>query len=247
MIELKKDQFDSEIFRQEVFRFALSGPITVDQLRHAFEAKKIDLLFCVSDFDYGAIRALEEAYFKFINIRNTYKLHKDVLRGERVASKLPGKLEASVIKHSVGKTIFSDGSIVKMASIIGSASRYFQDQLISRQNAEAIYVAWLKNSLYNGYADEVFTIATSTQELAGFISLKIKNGYGHIDLIGVHDEYQNKGLGGVLMAKAVEYFNSRNIKEIYVATEGENIKANIFYQRKGFVIDRVQLVYHKHF
>ena len=78
------------------------------------------------------------------------------------------------------------------------------------------------------------------------MTLKVKDGIGDIDLIGVLSAFQGKGFGSFLLLQAVSSFQSNNIRDIVVVTEGENIPANALYQLNGFVLSSVALAYHRH-
>ena len=177
-----------------------------------------------------------------MSIRNTYKL-----AGSGYTARSTQKLDDrfKVLQYSKDKPKISKPDILRFARIIGATSRYFHDSAIPKIYAERLYVRWIENSL-KGYADECFMVMRGGR-LAGLITLKIKEAAGYIDLIGVGENYQGIGLGGVLASRSIEYFKSKNIKNIFVVTEGENLQANIFYQKNGFITQNVELVYHKHF
>ena len=132
-----------------------------------------------------------------------------------------------------------------MADIIGSTSRYFKDKQIPREKAMEIYVTWINNSIYNRYANESFFIMKG-DKLTGLVTLKVKDNNGCIDLIGVHNDFQGLGLGKLLLQRGIQYFVDGGAGGIFVVSEGENIPATAFYQKTGFVINKVELVYHRH-
>ncbi len=83
-------------------------------------------------------------------------------------------------------------------------------------------------------------------EIAGILSLKKDQDKFFIDLLGVNSNYRRFGLASVLLSKAIEWASSFD-GSIYSYTQGENIIANRFYQKNGFITKGFKLIYHKIF
>ena len=75
----------------------------------------------------------------------------------------------------------------------------------------------------------------------GFISIKIHYGHtGDIYVFGVLPEYQGRGIGRLLLAKAEEYLKNNNCKYIIVKTLSDIVeyepyeRTRLFYKKVGF-------------
>lgn len=116
--------------------------------------------------------------------------------------------------------------------------------------ANAFRKEWVKNNL-DGRADYTY-IAKETlkpnPDVVGFLCLKDNNGFGigKIDMVGVRKDMQNKGLGGQLVASAINYFIEKGTSGIEASTQAKNYPAIAMYQRAGFKITGSSLTFHWH-
>ncbi|NJM40545.1 MAG: GNAT family N-acetyltransferase [Anaerolineae bacterium] len=108
-----------------------------------------------------------------------------------------------------------------------------------------MYVAWLNNSVFNGYAvDSV--LAFQGERLIGIHTVKTKQGVGIVDLIGIIPDLQNAGLGGALLKGGFDIMRAHGATRVEVVTENENIQGSRFYQKNGFRLTDMKLVWHRH-
>jgi ribosomal protein S18 acetylase RimI-like enzyme len=133
-----------------------------------------------------------------------------------------------------------------MAEILGRTSRYFKDKQISPKTSLQLYVTWIENSIFNGYANQCVLLMKDNR-LAGIHTMKLKNGTGVVDLIGLGKDFQNMGFGKTLLEEGIKWMQKQDVDTIEVITEAENIPATAFYQKNGFIMKDIELVYHKHF
>lgn len=242
MIKFYKDGFDSNIFGGNIYKLFIDKKIeSEDVITNLLKNKDISYIFCFTTFNNFNIDILTKLGFRLISIRNIYKKIFDKVNP---SLKIPAGYK--IFRNSKRQIELSDIQITDIANVIGNTSRYFKDNKLPKKKSLNLYRNWIKNSLYRGYADESFVIFKN-KSLAGIITLKIKPEGGYVDLIGIAREFQNKGLGGVLLQKGVKYLLGKKIKNMYTITEGENVPASRFYQKNGFILDDVQLVYHKNF
>lgn len=243
MINFTQDGFDTKILGRNVFKLFLEKDIENEkELPDLSGNGEIESIFCFTVFSHRNIHLLNKLGFALISIRNTYKLSSDP-RNLRTSACAAGGCD--VIRCSKSPIQLNRQDIRDMADIIGSTSRYFKDKQIPREKALNIYINWINNSIYNRYANESFLIMKGAR-LAGLIALKVKDNNGYIDLIGVHNDFQGLGLGKLLLQRGLQYFVDGGVGGIFVVSEGENIQASAFYQKTGFVINKVELVYHRH-
>lgn len=241
MIKYFKDPFDSKIFEKEVYKLIIEKFVSEKQIKNLFQKKSQNLVFCFTPFCNKNIKVLESLNFNFTSIRTTYKY--------RITKALKTNLPSSIFKiNQLSKTPINlyKNNLKNLANILAQTSHYCKDPQLTSKKAEKLYITWLENSLYHKYADEAFYI-TVKNRCIGLITLKIKENQGFIDLIGLEKKFQHQGLGKSLLAKGINYFQNKKIKNLLAITEGENIPANRFYQKNTFIVDKIELVYHKHF
>jgi ribosomal protein S18 acetylase RimI-like enzyme len=124
-------------------------------------------------------------------------------------------------------------------------SRFYYDEHFPREQCSRLYQVWLRKSCESG--DTRVLVAEWDGKLAGFITCEVHESarQGSIGLVGVSASARGLGIGNALVSKASEYFAGQSIAVVNVVTQGRNIAAQRLYQRCGYVLESVQLWYHK--
>lgn len=237
-MKIIKEEFDSSILGEDVYTMTLEDKTTVLAIEEAVKKVHKGIIFCFSPVILGIVNVLEKQGFNFVSIRNTYKLAGAIV----VSESLPEGY--SVTQFALSDTI-RESDVFNLAHNIYTFSRYFKDVLIPKDKSRAIYIQWVNNSLYKKYAQRCY-LAWHRNKPIGICTVKIRGNEGYIDLLGVLPGHQDKKIGKQLLAKSLDYLQSCKLGNIFVVTEGENIRANIFYQKNHFLLHRIELVYHKH-
>ena len=105
--------------------------------------------------------------------------------------------------------------------------------------ADKLHKIWIRNCFQNNLADRILVYKLEN-EPAGFIACKIEKfrqiKYGRIVLVGISSEFQGKGIGGILIKNAKNWFFDNNCRFIIVRTEAKNYPAIKVYQKNNFYI-----------
>jgi len=125
-------------------------------------------------------------------------------------------------------------------------TRFYNDYNFPRSSCDLLYETWIEKSV-SGYADVVFVVDEHSVPIGYVTCHSDEYTKGHIGLIAIKEDSHGKGLGELLIGKAFEWFSQRNIKIVTVVTQGQNISGQRFYQKCGFWVKGVQIVYHKWF
>lgn len=240
MLKLHPDPFDSEFLGRPVGKLYLDRPIRDSHTLSALLKKnKGTRVVCFAAFFSENIAALERLHFRLQSIRATYTRSL-----ERFARPARVRRGFTILAHSRVPLCAPEGELRALARVIGAHGRYAQDRTLSRNTRERIYTTWIVNSLHHGYAEEVF-YALYGGRLTGLITLKRNSNTAVIDLLGVHSRYQGKGIGGALVDRALRYAAEQECERVEVVTSLEHEEINAFYQKKGFMLRSVQLIYQK--
>lgn len=245
-MDFYQDKFDTELLKKNAYKLILGAEDDFskeapDALR-SIEAPA--MICCISEFNADNIDGIQANGFKFISTRNTYQTAVSNLRspGNEINNLEIVRLSGCGRENEI-PGIESYDALIR---VIAPKGRFYKDVAIPKDVAHMVYKKWVFNSLFNGFADEVVLLKVG-MEVAGFISLKIRDKMGAIDLIMIDTNYQGKGLGSALLSQAKVFFLENGITAISVGTEAENIQSNIFYQRNGFILKNFHLIFHKHF
>lgn len=240
IVHFQKNEFDSTLLEKQVWKMELSTDRVAEaDVARLFAKEHPDMVACFARWNETIISLLETLGFHYIDVRSEYKLsEKKTVAG--------GSSEFEINYSSTGNVQLEREETLSMARTIGSVSRYWYDSIVPRDLVEKLYVAWIENSLWHGYAAEVITVR-SQGTLAALTTLKVAGEVGYIDIIGVNPLFEKRGLGTLLIVLAIDFFQKRNITDIRVITGARNLAANRLYQKNGFIILDTSLIYHKHF
>lgn len=86
---------------------------------------------------------------------------------------------------------------------------------------------------------EGIRLAWEGQRLAGFCWTKVHGpGEGEIYIIGVHPDFQGRGLGAALVGEGMRHLAAAGCERVFLYTEGDNRAAIGMYERLGFEVER---------
>lgn len=241
----KKDDFDTKFLGLNSYKFIVDETTKTSFSDVRLLLKNIvspSLVCCIVPWGHTFVPHLLTEGFKLIGTKCKYGKKLDRSSGTPVSSS-DVKIRFSSIQES---EIFGDIDAYSiLIETLSKVSRYHKDAAIHQNTSNKIYKAWFFNSLFNGYADEVL-VAQYNELNVGFMSLKVEGKTALIDLVVVDPRYQNLSIGALLLSHAIHHLEGLGINYIAVETEAENIGANRFYQKNGFLSEDFSLVLHKH-
>lgn len=169
--------------------------------------------------DFLTIHALEDEGFRLVD--GCIKLETEILE---LRDKTPQN-----IRNAEEKDI---PQLKRLASCVFSQTRFYNDPLIKKSQADTIYSEWIKNSILGNAADAVL-IWEDENLPRGFITLGKD---GTIILIAVDVKQQGKGIGKWLIKSASSQFKNFGVKSSTVETQMTNAQALRLYQACGYKI-----------
>jgi TDP-D-fucosamine acetyltransferase len=193
----------------------------------------VDCVYCLAvAADRDSVWALEGAGFVARDLRIDFA---------RPAT--PGPAAASAVRR------WEPGDLGRLEVIAREAfavTRFTMDPHFPPDAVDRLYAAWITNSC-RGYADEVLVFAPDDAPI-GFVTLHLEHDRaGRIGLIGVDSGSRGMGTGRHLMTSALAWFGAKGQREVRVATQGANVRAQRFYQQSGFVSVSAHTWYHRWF
>ena len=212
------------------------------EITACLEGKAADAVFCFTNFHHANFRALQALGFDLISVRNTYE--KSIKTETKSVLETESVYDFELVRASAARDRIRPADLDVLADVIGATSRYYKDAHIAQDKAHAVYVTWLNNSIFNGYALDSI-LAFQGERLVGIHTVKVKNGVGMIDLIGVAPDLQNAGVGRALLNTGLDVMREHGASTVEVTTENENVPGSRFYQKHGFKLISMMLVWHR--
>ncbi len=127
-----------------------------------------------------------------------------------------------------------------------SDSRFYYDGHFDPKKCDELYAIWIEKSV-RGAADQVLVWDENGAAVAYMTGKLLPDDIGSVELVGVHPDWQGKGIGYQLTMQILAWFQQQGVKRVTVVTQGRNIGAQALYQRCGFVTLSTELWYHKWF
>jgi dTDP-4-amino-4,6-dideoxy-D-galactose acyltransferase len=168
------------------------------------------------------------------DLRTTFAIDFDTLPPEALLPSVP--IEPYV--PSMPKT-----DLVALAIQSGEYSRFAVDPKVPRDKFEALYMAWINNSVTKELAREVLVLPVGSR-LAGMVTLGDKAGRGDIGLIAVDTAFRGRRYGEALTRAAQAWFVANGYRYGQVVTQGRNIAACNLYRKCGYSVETVEHFYH---
>lgn len=132
--------------------------------------------------------------------------------------------------------------LIHISEVSGGHSRYKLDKNFKSQEFERLYREWIRKSLTGEIADDVIAYMNSG-EVAGLVTVKLKETEAHIGLIAVTEKVQGKGVGSVLINAVEDFAFKHGARTLHVPTQKNNEGSCRFYSKNGFSIEYEEFIY----
>lgn len=229
--------WDSEIFNTKVAKI-LTPQLTAAELESLLlqlKAQEANLIYWAAADNSAHLSAVMDRYNGFLADRKmTYLCH---------LKPLP-LFESTDLPYQIEEYPSSIPSqeLIDLAYLSGSYSRFQTDPGITEQQFKTVYRLWITNSVNKQLAEKVLVVKIQNQ-LAGMITLGVKEGRGDIGLLAVNEAYRGLKIGTALVKAALEYFRQR-FEYVQVVTQQANLPACKLYESCGFWVEKIENFYH---
>jgi ribosomal protein S18 acetylase RimI-like enzyme len=184
-----------------------------------------------------AVKALECAGFSVVETSLTFSRSSDA-----PPASAPGGVAVGPLQPQ-----WREGAL----DIAGSAFKYTRfhvDPKVGLVPAHRLKREWIQ-SYVNGTRGDALLVAHDGNRVLGFSAMltidRADQPAAVIDLIAVHPDYQQRGIGVALIEAGARHYQSR-YPSIEVTTQASNIPSVRLYERVGFRLIRSTFVLHRH-
>lgn len=229
-------EWDSDFFGYKIGRL-IPERLSLDdaaELRREMSARGFRCVYAFLDNGgIDSVRAAAEGRMILSDIRIVYELD-----AERFFSARSSDPKIKLLDEPNAADL---DILRKIAREISGVSRFSFDPLFAPK-APAMYELWVENIVRDPQG--AIIAARSGDVVSGFIGCVSRGDEAELVLVGVDDAMRGAGLGGQLVFATTLYLLRRGAKKIRVKTQLRNLPANRLYQRNGFVVSDVKLIYH---
>ena len=190
-------------------------------------AKNYDLVYVFSS--HGLKFSGDKA--KLVDQKVVYSVSKDV----------SAELNPNIEIWDGNKGVTDD--LLYLALVSGKYSRFKMDEQFLSGSYERLYSSWIEQSVSGVIASEVFCYMVDGVPI-GLVTLNRKAEVGTIGLVAIHDKFQHRGIGTIMMQHVIRYAIENQCKKLSVATQLENVPACKLYENNGFEVEYVTDVWH---
>lgn len=157
-----------------------------------------------------------------------------------------------IIREATGKNINLVNTIdssfeVKTKLQLKLCEGKFSYQIVSAGQRTKSYVYdEIDYSVYiNDENKKIFFLFNGDEFAGQIILLKYWSNYCYINDLRVVEKYRGKGIGKLLIEKAIEWAKEKNCIGMQVETQDVNVNACKFYERMGFTLGGIDLFRYK--
>ncbi len=134
--------------------------------------------------------------------------------------------------------------LMALAVGAGEFSRFRRDTRIRQAAFRGLYEAWIRRAVAGDIADRVFVASRSGDATLGVVTVRVRDGNGEIGLLSVAECARRKGIGGLLMNRALDWIEASGASVASVVTQLDNTAACRLYEQFRFELMDVAHVYH---
>lgn len=112
---------------------------------------------------------------------------------------------------------------------------------------ESFPISWSKESFISEIQNPLahYLIATSNDEVIGFVGVWIVVGEANITNIAVSSNFRGQGVANLLMTSALKLCKENDVTEMNLEVRASNITAQKLYEKFGFIKEGVRKKYYE--
>jgi GNAT superfamily N-acetyltransferase len=189
----------------------------------------------------SVIRQLHEVGFRIADVNVTLTLDTSQW-GESRDTTSRNRYEVGAIRPE------EKSRVMEIARSCFRYSRFHFDPYVPRDTADAVKAEWVRSYMEGRRGDRLF-IARADDKPVGFLAALVQYDSAAatavVDLIGVANTHQGRGIGEALVRAFADYYRHR-CGQLQIGTQVANIPSLRMSQKCGFAVTGSTYVFHKH-
>ncbi len=184
-----------------------------------------------------------------ISLNENYKKNNGFLVDEKITflQIIPLKIPQNSLTEIYNETE-THPDLIKLGLQSSEFSRFKLDTNFKHENLkedifEKLYTIWIENAVNKKIAEKII-IQKENEKIIGLLTLGIKNNRADIGILAVDTDFRGKKIGQNLILRAFEESKKLRQTQIQVVTQKANQNAYYFYEKMGFILEKVENIYH---
>jgi dTDP-4-amino-4,6-dideoxy-D-galactose acyltransferase len=216
--------------------------------------EQVECLYLLADAaDFETAPLAEAAGFRLVDVRVTLERrtgaawHGEAGPGAGGERREPAADPSLLVRPAVPADL---PELRRIAAASHRDSRFYHDPHFGRARCDELYATWIEKCCADPAG--AVLVAELKDKPCGYITLDVAAGgegriagEGRIGLFAVGEAAQGRGVGGLLIAAAFDWFAGRGAGTVSVVTQGRNVRAQRIYQRFGMLTRSLELWYHR--
>lgn len=226
MSDIIKLDWDSHFLGFKTGKIILNDLASLSSILTAFQNGNYQLIYGYSDFQINDLEILKKLNGKLVDKKVTLSCDLD---------------KKSFIQYDdiVDVETIND-DLIGLSLESGNYSRFKLDENFGLGVFEKMYTLWIENSVARKIANHVLVASNNK----GMLTLKHSDEISTIGLLAVNQNSRGEKIGSKLMSEAKRIAVLNRKDKLEVVTQLDNETAMKFYKHNGFVIDKVEFIYH---
>lgn len=238
-------EWDSVLLGKNVFQIHHSRDIDHDTWR-AIEKKLQDInaIFAFVKIPANSIRDIR--FFESLGYRYAENQLKIELRksSNPIINPLSRFFTLEIINPADDDSV---NEIITIMNMTDFSDRYSSDELFGKIKSKKRYENWLKMAIHDPSYDIFKYKYIKNQRLVGFYMAKREETKIYLALLGVCNDFQNKGIGIGILQNVLKNYQSQKYSHFYSYISSINISALNLHSTMGFQITDSTVVLHKRY
>src|SRR5712692_1462723 len=220
-------EWETSLLGRKIGRLAILKPIqdslgareNLKSLEREAESFDFELLMArVPAEEFKAIWALERAGFILVDVGVTFRY--ELVGALQTPARDSGNMEHLWIRDA---TIEDIPALQEIVTGFFLTSYYYVSPFFSQGEADTLFRVWISNSVRGATANRVL-IAELDSKPVGFVTCRVDDDKsGTVDLIGVRKSHASRGIGNLLIQKALECLSDFGVNIATLRTQITNI------------------------
>ncbi|HVA10524.1 MAG TPA: GNAT family N-acetyltransferase [Acidimicrobiales bacterium] len=224
--------WDTAFWDKRIARVSSYSPDSHAALESWADDNAIDCLYLTLDpAASDMIHLAESSGFRLMDVRLEFR--QQLLASSGSSSPL--------VRSATPEDISALAGIARCAH---GQSRFFADPQFPEKRCRDFYARWICESV-RGFADITLLLEEVPGRVAGYVTGHVEDDTGRIGLIAVSRDAQGKGFATQLLNSMIGRFAGMDLRAVDVATQGSNRAARALYERSGFRLEDIRLVFHR--